>query len=1539
MGDVSALQVFKLSVSNASALADWEGFEPCKKEWFGVNCGESTRSKHRWAVVSIELPNCNLGGEIPEAIGDLVELTKLNLRNNNFTGLLPASLSRLTALESLDVSGNPFEVAPSTNLTAGAPPPLTSDPISIIPEPDAPGPKIPGLVKTGRKKGSGRKGRGKKGRGKAGKRGNSTAEPPAAEPPTTKPLPAAKPPTVKPLPATKPPAVKPPAVKPPAVKPPAVKPPVGTIPPKSSPDKVRLPAVPLEPPTADFPDNNPVPSTTRSPSLPPKSVPAPSDETASPPHSAAGETKTPAIEVPADNAGSTSRDSSDSSSGSSNSSDSSSGSSNSSDSSSGSSSSDNSTASLDDSSLASTSSSSPPPAPAESPSTNSIALYVGIAAGVVVAFLLGVALVLLYIYLRRRRAETKDFAPIKDVAAGADGRGEDYGTSGAVAAAGYAAGKAGKRGGGGVFGRLWPGTGKVADLGTVSAYQQQAHAPAAPSAAVPAHDHGANLLPPHDPSAMIPHSGASNHSGWGAAVSAVHSGVNSAAHSGVQSVTVEGGAASPYAPASAYASAAEPGSNMSSQFPSRTPSQTPSQPMSHVAGPGLAAAIAAEAGGGIGGGEGGSGGAGGGYAAHSSNSSAQTPGASVGSLKSGRNMAEYRLMLPGRSLSNTVMELTYEDVLGATDNLAEANVIGSGGFGRVYCGRLAGAGVAVKVLEAGSSQGDREFQAEVELLSRLRSPHLVHLVGYCMAGGNRVLVYNLMANGSLSDLLHDNSSDGSFVQRFGRERPQVEWQQRMQIALDAARGLMFLHHAASPAVIHRDFKSSNVLVDHDFHARIADFGLARDGPSGEKRWVSTRVLGTTGYLSPEYVTTGRLTPKSDVYSFGIVLLELLTGLTPIDHDRPPNRVSLTSWALPLLTQRERLGELLDPRLDGTVPLHEFMQVGGMWAAGGWGLDACGGCIGAKKRRDMQSMVHIGVQGMVHIGVQGMVHIGVQGMVHIGVQGMVHIGVQGMVHIGVQGMVHIGVQGMVHIGVQGMVHIGVQGMVHIGVQGMVHIGVQGMVHIGVQGMVHIGVQGMVHIGVQGMVHIGVQGMVHIGVQGMVQIGVQGMVHIGVQGMVHIGVQGMVHIGVQGMVHIGVQGMVHIGVQGMVHIGVQGMVHVGVQGMVHVGVQGMVHIGVQGMVHVGVQGMVHIGVQGMVHIGVQGMVHVGVQGMVHIGVQGMVHIGLHLPPFTSWYRLFLSTRPALLIPPHSPGGVTGSGVRVRAGRPRLQAHMDHVVQSLMPHMDHVVQSLMPHMDHVVQSLMPHMDHVVQSLMPHMDHVVQSLMPHMDHVVQSLMPHMDHVVQSLMPHMNHVVQSLMPHPYSSLPAAPFHSRRSRHMDHVVQSLMCLEAHGPRGAVPHASTFALPCPLPIPSLGCIDSSSVCPGMPRLAHGRMRLDPDYYPLPLPRHHPAHQAASAAAVCVQADPNYRPLMDDLVQSLMPLCKAAIPPPHPPPFLACPHPLSASLHQAASVAAVCLQADPDYRPHMDDVVQSLMPLCKAAISPYASPAQSNHSSLR
>ncbi|CAI7822080.1 unnamed protein product [Closterium sp. NIES-53] len=169
-----------------------------------------------------------------------------------------------------------------------------------------------------------------------------------------------------------------------------------------------------------------------------------------------------------------------------------------------------------------------------------------------------------------------------------------------------------------------------------TAYQQQAHPPAAPTATFPAHDHGANLLPPHDPSALIPHSGSSNHSGWGAAISAVHSGVNSAAQSGVQSATVEGGTVSPCAPASACASASEPGSNMSSQFPSCTPSQKPSQLPSKVAGLGLAAAIATGVGGGIGGGEGGSRGAGGG-----------------------------------------------------------------------------GAGVAVKVLEGGSSQGNREFQADV----------------------------------------------------------------------------------------------------------------------------------------------------------------------------------------------------------------------------------------------------------------------------------------------------------------------------------------------------------------------------------------------------------------------------------------------------------------------------------------------------------------------------------------------------------------------------------------------------------------------------------------------------------------------------------------------------------------------------------------------------------------------------------------------------------------------------------------------------------
>ncbi|GJP86947.1 hypothetical protein CLOP_g16908 [Closterium sp. NIES-67] len=933
MGDVSALQVFKLSVNNASALADWEGFEPCKKEWFGVNCGQSSRSSHRWTVVAIELPNCNLGGEIPEAIGDLVELTKLDLRNNGFTGVLPASLSRLTALESLDVSGNPFEVAPSTNLTAGASPPLTSDPISIIPQPEAPAPGNPEPIKKGGKKRRGKKGRGKKGRGKqTGKAKDSPAEPPAAEPPIAKPSPAAKPPAVKPLPAAKLPAVKPL----PAAEPPAVKPPVGKFPAKNNSDKVRLPAVPVEPPT-DESTGGPVPVISRSPSPPPLSVSAPSGNAVTPPPAPVADgtgAKTPATEATPENPGLDSGSSSNDG-GTRNSSSTDSNGSSSTGSSTGSS-----TASLDGSSSAS----SPPPdsspsadSSSSSSSTNSIALYVGIAAGVVVAFLFVVALVLLYIYLRRRRAEIKDFAPIAD----AQGEGGYYGKGGA--------GAAGKKGGAGGAGERLGGDGDLLGwliwVSTATASQQQLAIPvaavaAAPSAAFPANDREATL-PPHDPSAAIPHSGASNHSGWGAANGAAISAANSTIQSpyppggalgasvslehGGAAAAAEGGSASPYAPASGsntFVSVADPGSNMSSQFPSRTPSLTPSQAPSHVAGPGLAAAIAAGAGmGGISGGELGSGG--GGYATPSS--SAQTPSSTVGSLKSGRNMAEYRMMLPSRSLSNTVMELTYEDVLGATDNLSDANVIGSGGFGRVYCGRLAGAGVAVKVLEAGSSQGDREFQAEVELLSRLRSPHLVHLLGYCIAEGNRVLVYNLMANGSLSDLLHDNSSDGTFSSRFGREPPQLEWQQRMQIALDAARGLMFLHHAANPPVIHRDFKSSNVLVDQDFHARIADFGLARDGPSGEKRWVSTRVLGTTGYLSPEYVTTGRLTAKSDVYSFGIVLLELLTGLVPIDHDRPPNRVSLTSWALPLLTQRERLGELLDPRLDGAVPLHEFMQ--------------------------------------------------------------------------------------------------------------------------------------------------------------------------------------------------------------------------------------------------------------------------------------------------------------------------------------------------------------------------------------------------------------------------------------------------------------------------------------------------------------------------------------------------------------------------------------------------------------------------------------
>ncbi|CAO2199377.1 unnamed protein product [Urochloa humidicola] len=247
----------------------------------------------------------------------------------------------------------------------------------------------------------------------------------------------------------------------------------------------------------------------------------------------------------------------------------------------------------------------------------------------------------------------------------------------------------------------------------------------------------------------------------------------------------------------------------------------------------------------------------------------------------------------------------------ATNGFDDSKVLGEGGFGCVYQGTLEdGTNVAVKVLKRYDGQGEREFLAEVEMLGRLHHRNLVKLLGICVEENARCLVYELIPNGSVESHLHGAD----------RETAPLDWNSRMKIALGAARALAYLHEDSSPCVIHRDFKSSNILLEHDFTPKVSDFGLARTARGEGNQHISTRVMGTFGYVAPEYAMTGHLLVKSDVYSYGVVLLELLTGRKPVDMSRPAGQENLVAWARPLLTNVLSLRQAVDPLLGPNVPL-------------------------------------------------------------------------------------------------------------------------------------------------------------------------------------------------------------------------------------------------------------------------------------------------------------------------------------------------------------------------------------------------------------------------------------------------------------------------------------------------------------------------------------------------------------------------------------------------------------------------------------------
>ncbi|GMP55417.1 hypothetical protein CsSME_00020238 [Camellia sinensis var. sinensis] len=265
------------------------------------------------------------------------------------------------------------------------------------------------------------------------------------------------------------------------------------------------------------------------------------------------------------------------------------------------------------------------------------------------------------------------------------------------------------------------------------------------------------------------------------------------------------------------------------------------------------------------------------------------------------------------------------EIQSITNNFNEELVIGIGGFGKVYKGFIDNGAttVAVKRLKAESNQGAEEFWNEVRMLSKLRHTHLVALIGQCNNCQEMILVYEYMACGTLADHLYKRSRNQTEISTF-----QLKWERRLNICIGAARGLDYLHTGTVQSFIHRDVKTTNILLDKNWVAKIADFGLSKGATSNSATHVSTKVKGTFGYLDPYYFYTHMLTKKSDVYAFGVVLLEVLCGRPPVDTNLEEEEISLTLWAKQHI-KKGKVDRIIDPSLSGQITpqcLKYFVEV-------------------------------------------------------------------------------------------------------------------------------------------------------------------------------------------------------------------------------------------------------------------------------------------------------------------------------------------------------------------------------------------------------------------------------------------------------------------------------------------------------------------------------------------------------------------------------------------------------------------------------------